>query len=707
MLPSLDYLRALSKDEQRVAVMCLSRDELQDYYRWWECWARPEQILPGNVNTKTPDGTWTTWLTKAGRGWGKTRVGAETVRIWHRTFQYVNLIGATADDARDIMIEGESGLLAICPDDERPIYKPSSRLLQWPNGARSLIFTADEPDRLRGKQHCLIGETLITMGDGSEKRIQDIRPGALVLTRKGPRRVMAVMAHIASVGRVGFSNGTSIVGTGKHPMIVCDGRMICLDKLSTGESVPTVTSALTLVRQTGTESAQESINTVTSGRRVTDPFLRVTSCITKTVTRLITGLKTWSANLSPNTPANMRGVSVIQRTINFLCELFSALNVDARLRENPDCVCSDASPVNLDLQRRKESHHTSVKPAVLSSSPGAGITVASVVSTWEPVGSAEIFDLEVEDDHEFFANGLLSHNSKVWADEVAAWRYQESWDQMKFGLRLGIQPQIVATTTPKNTLLIREIVNDPSTLVTHGTSYENRKNLAPAFFLAIVKKYEGTRLGRQELMAEILDDNPNALWTGEMIEKGRLHAPPVNLVRVVVGVDPAVTANETSDFTGIVVAGVDDQDPEHYYVLNDSSLLDTPQRWGTQAVKCYHDHSADRIVAEVNNGGDLVEALLRSIDPNVSYATVRATRGKVLRAEPIAALYEQGRVHHIGTFSALESQMCDFDPTDATQKSPDRMDALVWALTDLSSGAGGWSALINSDLEERRRAREA
>jgi phage terminase large subunit-like protein len=419
----VDRLRALPQQERLEFLGSLSDDEQVSLFYDWHAWARPDQMLP--------PGTWQAWLIMAGRGYGKTRTGAETIRAWAKTYRYVNLIGATADDARDIMVEGESGILAICPPDERPQYRPSKRRLEWPNGAISLIFTADEPDRLRGKQH-----------------------------------------------------------------------------------------------------------------------------------------------------------------------------------------------------------------------------------------------------------------EKLWCDEVAAWKEEESWDQAMFGLRLGNNPQAVATTTPKPTKLIRQLSKDPTTFVTRGTTYENKANLATSFLSKIITKYEGTRLGRQELNAELLEDNPGALWKRGDIEDGKVRRAP-DLVRIVVAIDPAVTSNEDSDETGIIAAGRDKQSPPHFYVLDDESLIETPEGWSSKAVSLYRKRKADRIVGEVNNGGDMVESVIRNTDPNVSYKAVRATRGKALRAEPIAALYEQGRVHHVGNFTGLEDQMCDWNPqTDS--ESPDRVDALVWALTELSDVQASW-----------------
>ncbi len=366
---------------------------------------------------------WRYWLVMAGRGFGKTRTGAEMVRLWVRDFEMVNIIGATADDARDIMIEGESGILAVCPDGERPEYRPSKRRLEWPNGAKTLIFTADEPERLRGKQHM-----------------------------------------------------------------------------------------------------------------------------------------------------------------------------------------------------------------------------------------------------------------KLWADELASWRYAEAWDQAQFGLRLGDNPQAVITTTPKPTGVIKELLAHPHAVVTSGTTYENRANLAEAFYDAIITKYEGTRLGQQELMALILDDVPGALWNRELLDATRLKEYPP-LARVVVAIDPAVSTSEGASDTGIVVAGkgADGQG----YVLEDLTIKASPQGWASQAVKAYYKWEADRIVAEVNNGGDMVEHTVRTVDDRVAFKQIRASRGKHTRAEPVAALYEQHKAHHVGYFADLEDQMCTWLPGD---DSPDRMDAAVWALTELMLG---------------------
>ncbi len=280
----------------------------------------------------------------------------------------------------------------------------------------------------------------------------------------------------------------------------------------------------------------------------------------------------------------------------------------------------------------------------------------------------------------------------AWVDEPASFRYPDAWDQLQFGLRLGDHPRTVVTGTPKPVKLIRQLVAREApddVVVTRGSTFDNSANLAPSMLAELEHRYQGTRLGRQELYAEILDDVEGALWSSALIEQGRVADFP-DLVRLVVAVDPAVTSGEESDETGIVAVGAGyDGD---LYVIEDVSLRGSPQVAMGAAVSCYRDLMADRLVVERNNGGDYLPAMVRTIDPGVAVETVVATRGKALRAEPVAALYEQGRVHHVGVFPELEQQLCEWTPESRT--SPDRMDALVWAVT--------WLAL--TDVKRRRRS---
>jgi phage terminase large subunit-like protein len=426
-----EQFRQLPAEERKRRIEQLSEAEADALLHDWDFWARPAQLEPPEFAR----GEKTNWLVKAGRGFGKTRVGAEQVRKWVKDFPIVNLVGPTVADVRDVMVRGigaNSSIMEICRRDERPDYEPSKRRLTWPNGAVSILFTAEDPESLRGPQHM-----------------------------------------------------------------------------------------------------------------------------------------------------------------------------------------------------------------------------------------------------------------KVWGDELAAWKYPDAtMEQIEFGLRLGSSPQGVYTTTPKNTKLVRRMVDDPNTIVTSGSTYDNKSNLSPKFFSTVVNRHEGTRMGRQELMGELLTDNPGALWTLAAIDADRVNYLPQGLTRIVVGVDPAVTSNEESCETGIVIAAMGpspegkDEIP-HFYVIDDLSLQGSPDEWAQKVVIAYADHKADRIIAEVNNGGDLVEAILRTKRLEFAYQAVHATRGKIRRAEPISALYEQHRVHHVGAFPQLEDQMCDYVP-GKTKQSPDRMDGLVWALWALS-----------------------
>ncbi|WP_292519251.1 terminase family protein [Mesorhizobium sp.] len=434
---NVSSLARLAPEQIQSVLASLTDDECESLIHDWRFLARPNQIAP--------DGEWQNWLVLAGRGFGKTRCGAEWAREQVKAgASRLGLIAPTASDARDVMVEGESGILAVCWAGDktiggdplgRPSYEPSKRRLTWANGAIATLFSAEEPERLRGPQHDVL-----------------------------------------------------------------------------------------------------------------------------------------------------------------------------------------------------------------------------------------------------------------WCDELAAWKYlRETWDMAMFGLRLGDRPRTCITTTPKPLPLIKEIAKDARTVITKGSTFDNAGNLAPTFLQAIRDKYEGTRLGRQELNAEILDDLPGALWTRDEIDKHRVSAFP-DLRRVVVAVDPSGTKGQSDDGDeiGIVVAGkgIDGR----AYVLADRTCKLSPDGWGRRAVDAYYGRwsqtpdkvKADRIVAERNFGGAMVEHVIKTIEPTVPYKEVTASRGKVARAEPVAALYEQGRVSHVGSMPELEDQMCLIAPEGYVgEGSPDRADALVWALTEL------------------------
>lgn len=276
----------------------------------------------------------------------------------------------------------------------------------------------------------------------------------------------------------------------------------------------------------------------------------------------------------------------------------------------------------------------------------------------------------------------------AWVDELAKWkRAEEAWDMLQFGLRLGDCPRQVVTTTPRNVGVLKAILRNPSTVATHAPTEANRAYLAASFLEEVRVRYAGTRLGRQELDGVLLEDAEGALWTSALLEAGRVDSLPA-FSRVVVAVDPPVTGHEGSDECGIVVAGVVTEGPPSDWravVIEDASVsAASPLEWAKAAVAALHRHGAERLVAEVNQGGDLVQAVVRQVDPLIPFRAVRAARGKAARAEPVAALYEQGRVGHVRGLGALEDQMCRMTAQGyAGRGSPDRVDALVWALTDL------------------------
>ncbi len=412
---------------------------------WRASLARTEQLAP--------PGNWITWIFAGGRGAGKTRSGAEWVRERVETgvARRIHLVAPTAADARDVLVEGPAGLLAISPQRSRPIYSPSLRKLEWPSGAVGLLFSSDEPDRLRGPQ--------------------------------------------------------------------CD---------------------------------------------------------------------------------------------------------------------------------------------------------------------------------------------TLWLDEFCAFRRpQDVLDMAMFGLRLGKGPRALITTTPRPIKPFRDLLarDGQDVVVTRCSTRANAANLAPPFLDQILSRFTGTRLGRQEIDAELLEDVPGALWQLARIEELRVREAPV-LTRIVVAIDPATTSGEGADETGIIVAGIG-QDG-HLYVLDDLSGRFQPSEWAKRAIAAYHAHKADRIVAEVNQGGDMVEATLRSVDGSVPYRAVHASRGKLVRAEPVSALYERGVAHHVGAFARLEDQLTSYDG-QRSGGSPDRLDALVWAMTELMSGVAsfeGWCQFIQEQAGRSRAAHE-
>jgi phage terminase large subunit-like protein len=285
-------------------------------------------------------------------------------------------------------------------------------------------------------------------------------------------------------------------------------------------------------------------------------------------------------------------------------------------------------------------------------------------------------------------------HQKAWVDELAKFRYPvDTWDNLEMGLRKGDNPQIICTTTPRPIRIIKDLLADKRTIETRGNTLDNAVNLNPQFLDRMITKYQGTRLGRQELNGDILDDSPNALWKRADIDKHRVSVlPSSGLDLIYVGVDPSVSFTEDSDATGIIVAGIDKNslDPvtqkkvPHFYVIGDYTISGTPNQWAIAVVAAFHKHHANKVIGEANNGGDLIEVNIRTVDADIPYKKTHASRGKQTRAEPVSSLYEQGKVHHLGYYPELEDEQCDWVPGEG--ESPDRIDALVWAITELMGG---------------------
>ncbi len=294
--------------------------------------------------------------------------------------------------------------------------------------------------------------------------------------------------------------------------------------------------------------------------------------------------------------------------------------------------------------------------------------------TWPNGSKAQVFSAEDYD-------GLRGPQfDAAWCDELAKWKHaDQAWDMLQFALRLGENPVAVITTTPRPMALLQRLLADAGTITTRATTLANRKNLAKPFMKAILERYQGTRLGRQELGGELMEDNPDALFKRDLIESQRLREHP-ELQRIVVAVDPPAGHGKASNACGIVCVGLGIDG--RAYVLEDASVQGLrPAKWAAQIVALYHARKADRVVAEINQGGAMVEQVLREVDDEISFRAVHASRGKKARAEPVAALYEQGKVSHVGTFAELEDEMCNVIGEGG--KSPDRLDALVWAIADL------------------------
>ena len=737
-------------EDIRAAVADLSDSEVESLLFDWRMWARPEQVWP--------EGGWLTWLILGGRGAGKTRPGSEAVReVARDPSAVIALIGPTSADVRQVMVEGESGLLAVTPAAERPVYRPSIRELRWPSGARGYTYSAEEPERLRGPQHCLVGETLVLMGDGSEKPIRDVRIGDEVWTRDSICRVTAagVTKRNTEVFLLHTVAGRDIIGTSNHPVWTAHG-FVPLAGLTPGMSLSCATTVLNGMAMSGTVTGARRITAVRSdytaqyGKRRTGASQTDIRCITLTKIRPTIVSKILNCSRTLSTAAftclrksRQRGEPVAVgprwqrwrgnawRTSRNLLRAHVAawdslvphfaplLTAQENALKRLDLVPSLASGACALVAERHTTQLsgfscTALKSAIreqLPIEPGSVKCVPScatsasessavsavtrgsavMIAPWPSMQSdrvasvrklpicADVYDISVAQGHEFFANGILVHNSFAWLDEIGTYpALKELWDLMIPGLRLGVNPRRIATTTPKPLAFLKDLIARPDTAVSRMRTVDNRANLPASMIGELERVYGGTRIGRQELEGELLEEAEGALWRGAQIEALRVRTAP-ELVRVCVAIDPSVTSGPDSDECGILVAGVGVDG--HAYVLADRSGRMSPDDWAERAVVAFDAFEADKIIGEANNGGDLITSLMRTKRATIPFEKVHASRGKITRAEPIAALYEQAKVHHVGGFKELETEMTNYVP--GVSKSPNRMDALVWALSFL------------------------
>lgn len=644
----------------------------------------------------------------AGRGSGKTRAGSEWIREKVRSGAgRIALIAPTSGDARDVMVEGNSGLMSVCWEKDRdhrgalvgrPVYEPSKRRVTWANGAMATTFSADEPDRLRGPQHdagwCFIAGTVVATPIG-DVPIEMLRPGDTVLTRRGPRPVLANSVRKSVVGRVSFGNGSVLVGTADHPVYLKSG-WTRMDRLQVGDTACAIaasngTASAGIATVKGAGHTMSAPTNPSDQKRLSAFIARFGSSIaalcrtaTKSITETTTRQTTTLTTLSACKKALIRACIVPSRLLkgaigpSSRSVLFGALTVAPPSFGSGLDRTLGVSPATASGLMRIERLPEPARTAEEHSFRGTATTAISVASTWQREAERSVYCLKVAGEPEYFANGILVHN----CDELAAWRYgQEAWDMFQFGLRLGQHPQAMVTTTPRPIPLVRQILADA--VVTRGSTFDNRANLAPSYLQKILARFEGTRLGRQELYAEILDDVPGALWTRAMIDAAHVRTAP-EMSRIVISVDPSGTGGEDDDGDSIGIIAAGKGIDGIAYVLADRTCKLSPDGWGRRAVEAYREFSADRIVAERNFGGAMVQHVIRTVDKSVSYKEVVASRGKIARAEPVAALFEQGKVKLVGKVDDLEDQLCSMTSEGYIGKgSPDRADAMVWAIAEL------------------------
>lgn len=583
-------LALLQPEEREVALAGLDPESiLAD----WSMWARPSQL--------PPPGEWGTWLMQAGRGAGKTRAASEWIneRVRKGLAKRIALLGRTSADVRDVMIQGDSGLIESSHPGEVPVWEPSKRRLSWPNGAFALAFSADEPDQLRGPQFdagwCVAAGVPVLTSRG-QKPIEQVAVGEKVLTRGGYWPVSEVLDR-GERETVDIVAGDALLTcTLDHKILVGGGSDTRLDRW------------------------------VEAGK------LR-------------------------------QGDMVLIRT-------------------------------------------------------GSALAHPAITAKWTPIdsitpaGGAHVFDLTVTGRHEFFAGGILVHNCDEFASfpQIAGVDGLTAFDNLRLGMRLpvdGDMPRMVATTTPRRVpsmfKLLEEAKNpDFGIVITHSTTYDNLANLAQAFRATILGLYEGTRIGQQELLGEMLHDVEGALFMQTHLDASRVTELPINIkMHAVVGVDPSVAERPKDEAGIVVVKGTAERDffRRNLYVVEDATVLGSPAVWAKRVVDMAIKWSAP-VVAEGNQGGELVRMAIGQVNSNIPVYIVHAKAGKATRAEPVAALSEQGRLHMWNYLPLLESEITSWVPAE-TRYSPGRLDAMVWAALALTTKVKGASFTQTSSLRAR------
>lgn len=624
-----------------------------------------------------------------------TRMGAEWIIERAKAGKGpISLVGQTSADVRDVMVEaGPSSIMMCSPPDFMPLYEPSKRRLTWPNGVTATTFSGDEPGQLRGPQsQCLVAGTKVIV-DGKERNIETLSVGTEVLTRFGYFEVEAVRNYQSEVGSVKFSNGRELRGTFNHPVWSLDrSDWVWMKNLRENETVTSGMSQKMVTSVAGLIEKQLS-STDGCGPILMDQFQKGLSFTIRMGTDRITVLPTWKLFQTQITQNCTLEMAIRELLTEPMSKNVFLVDENTLLRKiTGQGSAKNVAPEKLKREGKRFGHVVTVgKNFCLVSET----SVANVVSTWGGVGSETVYSLQVAGLREYIANDIVVHNT-VWIDELPKFDDpQEAFDQVSFGLRIG-DARCLITTTPTPHKIIKELYTDAINqktlksgakrvhLIT-GSTMDNSDNLDPDALEDMVAKYEGTRLGEQELHGKILWEAENALWKQSDIDRDRVVESQVPHFRMsCIGVDPTVgdPGKTVIDECGIMTGGLGYDG--HGYLTGDYTFKGTPAQWAGKIAALLNNGAFDFVVAEKNNGGLLVTETLKSYGvPEARIILVHASQGKLTRAEPISLLSEQGKIHHVGEYVQLEQELVCYE---GKGKSPNRLDAFVWLFTFLLLG---------------------